>query len=60
VLSYSGSEWDFFSGPDPTHGNVAYQTGDDSRDLAYVDKDGTAVLRVDNKGDVPTGGNRRS
>lgn len=60
VLSYSGSEWNFFSNPDPTHGNVAYQTRENSRDLAYVDGDGSAVLRVDNKGRVPSGGKRRS
>jgi hypothetical protein len=60
VLSYSGSEWNFFSNSDPTHGNVAYQTRENSRDLAYVDGDGTAVLRVDNKGSVPVGGKRRS
>jgi len=60
VLSYSGSEWNFFSNPDPTHGNVAYQTRENSRDLAYVDGDGSAVLRVDNKGRVSAGGKRRS
>ena len=60
MLRYLGSEWDFFSGPDPTHGNVAYQTRGNSGDLAYVDKDGTAVLRVDNEGNVPVGGKRRS
>lgn len=60
ALSYSHSEWDFFSGPDPTHGNVAYQTQGNSGDLAYVDGDGTAVLRVDNEGSVPPGGKRRS
>ncbi|KAF9787254.1 glycoside hydrolase family 16 protein [Thelephora terrestris] len=53
-------EWDFFSGPDPTHGNVAYQTKENSQDLAYVDGDGSAVLRVDNKSSVPPGGQRRS
>ncbi|KAF9646134.1 glycoside hydrolase family 16 protein [Thelephora ganbajun] len=53
-------EWDFFSGPDPTHGNVAYQTRENSGDLAYVDGDGGAVLRVDNKGGIPAGGQRRS
>lgn len=53
-------EWDFFSGPDPTHGNVAYQTRENSQDLAYVDKNGTVVLKVDNKGSVPPGGQRRS
>ena len=60
ALSYSHSEWDFFSQPDPTHGNVAYQTREDSGDLAYVDEDGSAVMKVDNEGDVPPGGNRRS
>jgi len=60
ALSYSRSEWDFFSSPDPTNGNVAYQTRGNSGDLAYVDGDGSAVLRVDNKGSVPAGGNRRS
>ena len=59
-LSYLSSDWDFFSDPDPTHGNVAYQTKANSKDLAYVDADGTAVLRVDNKSSVPAGGNRRS
>jgi len=60
MLSYSGSGWDFFSNSDPTHGNVVYQTRENSRDLAYVDDDGCAVLRVDNRGNVPPGGNRRS
>jgi len=60
ALSYSRSEWDFFSNSDPTHGNVAYQTRENSGDLAYVDGDGSAVLRVDNKGSVPAGGKRRS
>lgn len=60
ILSYFCSEWDFFSGSDPTHGNVAYQTRGNSGDLAYVDGDGSAVLRVDNKGNVPVGGKRRS
>ena len=60
TLSYSYSEWDFFSNSDPTHGNVAYQTRENSWDLAYIDGDGSAVLRVDNKGEVPAGGKRRS
>ena len=60
VLNYSCSESDFFSNSDPTHGNVVYQTRENSRDLAYVDGDGSVVLKVDNKGDVPVGGNRRS
>ena len=60
ALNYSRSEWDFFSNSDPTHGNVAYQSRENSGDLAYVDGDGSAVLRVDNKGSVPVGGNSRS
>lgn len=60
VLSYHCSDWNFFSGPDPTHGNVAYQTRENSEDLAYVDEDCTVVLRVDNEGSVPVGGQRRS
>jgi hypothetical protein len=57
---YHRSDWNFFSGPDPTHGNVAYQTRENSEDLAYVDEDCTVVLRVDNEGSVPAGGQRRS
>jgi len=60
MLSYLGSEWDFFTEPDPTHGNVAYQPREQAQDLAYVDGDGTAIVRVDNVRSVPAGGKRRS
>ena len=54
------SEWDFFTQPDPTHGNVIYESRENSKDLAYVQQDGTAVMKVDNTTNVPPGGNRRS
>lgn len=52
--------WDFFTGPDPTHGNVIYEPKENAQDLAYVQPDGTAVLKVDNTTNVAPGGNRRS
>jgi hypothetical protein len=52
--------WDFFTQPDPTHGNVIYESRENAQDLAYVQPDGTAVLKVDNTTNVPPGGNRRS
>ena len=54
------SEWDFFTQPDPTHGNVFYESQENATDLAYVQSDGTAVLKVDNVTNVAPGGNRRS
>jgi hypothetical protein len=56
------SDWEFFSAPDPTHGNVNYQTRADAikKGLAYVQKDGTTVLKVDDTTVVPVGGNRDS
>ena len=54
------SEWDFFTQGDPTHGNVIYESRETSKDLAYVQDDGTAVMKVDNSSSVPPGGNRRS
>ncbi|KAF9785135.1 glycoside hydrolase family 16 protein [Thelephora terrestris] len=53
-------DWDFFTGPDPTNGNVQYESQANAQDLAYVQPDGTAVLKVDNQSYVPPGGNRRS
>jgi hypothetical protein len=55
-------DWEFFSAPDPTHGNVNYQTRADAikKGLAYVQKDGTTVLKVDDTTVVPVGGNRDS
>jgi hypothetical protein len=52
--------WDFFTDPDPTHGNVIYESRENAQDLAYVQPDGTAVLKVDNVTSVAPGGNRRS
>lgn len=52
--------WDFFTDADPTHGNVIYESQQNAQDLAYVQADGTAVLRVDNATNVAPGGNRRS
>ena len=54
------SGWDFFTQPDPTHGNVIYEPQANAQDLAYVQSDGTAVLKVDNTTNVAPGGNRRS
>ncbi|KAF9649984.1 glycoside hydrolase family 16 protein [Thelephora ganbajun] len=53
-------DWYFYTENDPTHGNVKYESRENARDLAYVQSDGTAVLKVDNKGHVPPGGKRRS
>ena len=55
-----GSDWDFFTWNDPSHGNVQYESRENSMDLAYVQEDGTAVMKVDNQSVVPAGGNRRS
>ncbi|CDO69351.1 Glycoside Hydrolase Family 16 protein [Trametes cinnabarina] len=52
--------WDFFTGADPTHGNVKFVGGDDAAKLAYVQDDGTVVLAVDDTSNVPAGGNRNS
>ncbi|EKM81740.1 hypothetical protein AGABI1DRAFT_111997 [Agaricus bisporus var. burnettii JB137-S8] len=54
-------DWDFFTGEDPTHGNVNYQSLSNAqrKQLAYV-KDGVTVLAVDNSSSVPVGGKRDS
>jgi len=52
--------WDFFTEADPTHGLVKYESQDNAKDLAYVQSDGVAVMKVDNTSAVPAGGNRRS
>lgn len=54
--------WDFYTGPDPTHGNVQFLNANDAAaaGLAYVQADGTTVLAVDNKSQVPPGGQRKS
>ena len=56
------SDWDFFSSPDPTHGNVNFQTQEDAiqKKLAVVQPDNTTVLAVDDFSNVPVGGNRDS
>lgn len=55
------SEWSFFTGTDPTNGNVNYLSMQDatSQGLAYVDSN-TIVLAVDSWSTVPAGGNRNS
>ncbi|KAF5350269.1 hypothetical protein D9758_007777 [Tetrapyrgos nigripes] len=63
---YSGQDfldqWNFFDRADPTHGNVDYQSKADAvkKGLAYVQDDGTAVLRVDNTTHLSPGQNRAS
>lgn len=54
------SDWTFFTDSDPTHGNVQYESQENAQDLAYVEPDGTVVLKVDNQSYVAPGGNRRS
>ncbi|KAF9258941.1 glycoside hydrolase family 16 protein [Marasmius fiardii PR-910] len=56
------NQWNFFSEPDPTHGMVDYQNREDAikKGLAYVQKDGTTVLAVDNTSNLPPGKNRAS
>ncbi|KAK0421627.1 glycoside hydrolase family 16 protein [Armillaria borealis] len=55
-------EWDFFSQSDPTNGLVDYQTKQDatSKGLAYVQDDGTTILKVDNSTTLQSGQNRAS
>lgn len=66
VESISGpqffSHFDFFTGPDPTHGMVSYQTEAEatSKNLAFIDGNGDAVLRVDNTSVLQQGVNRDS
>ncbi|KAI0629340.1 glycoside hydrolase family 16 protein [Trametes polyzona] len=52
--------WNFFTGDDPTHGNVNYVDGDKASKLAYVQDDGTVVIAVDDFSDVAAGGRRDS
>jgi len=56
------SEWDFFTAPDPTHGNVDYVSREEaiSSGLASVGNDTVVVMAVDDKNNVPIGGNRKS
>ncbi|KIJ34801.1 glycoside hydrolase family 16 protein [Sphaerobolus stellatus SS14] len=66
VDKYSGQtffdEWDFFTAPDPTHGNVQYVSREEATGsgLATVGADGVAVISVDDTNQVPVGGQRKS
>ncbi|KAJ7224154.1 glycoside hydrolase family 16 protein [Mycena pura] len=63
---YNGTDffrkWNFFSGSDPTHGNVNFLTKDEAtaKGLAYAQDDGTFVLAVDDKTTLNKGANRDS
>ncbi|KAG8742443.1 hypothetical protein FRC10_001410 [Ceratobasidium sp. 414] len=63
---YAGSSffdrWDFFNETDPTNGNVNYLAKSDaiSKQLAYVESDGTVVIKVDDTNWVSPGANRDS
>ncbi|KAG8221034.1 concanavalin A-like lectin/glucanase domain-containing protein [Butyriboletus roseoflavus] len=57
------TEWTFFTGADPTNGNVDYQSMQNAtaKGLAYVDDcDNSTVLAVDSTSTVPAGGQRNS
>lgn len=60
--SFFVSEWDFFTDPDPTHGNVQYVSKQEATasGLASVGSDNVAVMAVDDNSTVPVGGNRKS
>lgn len=62
LQSYIVSEWDFFTDPDPTHGNVQYVSKQEAitSGLALVGSDNVAVMAVDDNSTVPVGGNRKS
>ena len=61
VLTLS-RDWSFFTGADPTNGNVNYLDMQDAMNagLAYVDSDNSFVLAVDSTSYVAPGGNRNS
>lgn len=54
--------WDFFTGPDPTHGLVRYVNAEEAAasKLAFVQADNTTVLAVDDTNRVAVGSNRNS
>jgi hypothetical protein len=56
------SDWDFFTAEDPTHGSVRYRNRADAtaKGLAFVQKDGTTILAVDDKTSLPVGAKRDS
>jgi hypothetical protein len=64
--SYAGQtffdNFSFFTAADPTNGKVAYQskTAALSQNLAYVQPDGIAVMKVDNTTSLGAGANRNS
>jgi hypothetical protein len=63
MIFHLTSDWTFFTGSDPTGGNVNYQDQSDaeSEGLAYVDySDDTTVLAVDSTSTVAAGGNRNA
>jgi hypothetical protein len=62
VVDAGSSQWSFFTQGDPTHGLVDYQSKSDAvnKGLAYVQDDGTAVLKVDNSTQLSSGQNRAS
>lgn len=55
-------DWDFFTSPDPTHGNVQYvsQAEATSSGLASVGDDNVTLIAVDDTTTLPVGGNRKS
>lgn len=57
---FDGFDFDDFA--DPTHGNVQYLPQDKATaaGLAYVQDDGTVVMKVDNTNTYPSGGQRPS
>jgi len=62
LITFFCSGWDFFTGNDPTNGNVEYlsRSAAAAAGLAYVQSDGTTVLAVDSKSQVAPGGKRKS
>ncbi|KAG9123007.1 hypothetical protein FRC07_000359 [Ceratobasidium sp. 392] len=66
VDQYAGSKffdgWDFFNEHDPTNGNVNYLAKADAiaKNLAFVEPDGTVVMKVDDTNVVSAGANRDS
>ncbi|KIM65978.1 glycoside hydrolase family 16 protein, partial [Scleroderma citrinum Foug A] len=55
-------QWSFYTGSDPTGGNVVYQSMQDakSQGLAVVSSNNSIILAVDSTSAIPPGGNRPS
>jgi len=51
-------DWTFWSGDDPTHGQVNFHGADSA--LAYIGSDGNAIIKVDDTNDLASGANRGS